>query len=89
MGQRSAEDSHNPSAGRSVAEARCRERLHASWLDGDGRHHAVLHSGTLHSGLPFAVRVPNADTQEALRQADTGDDLVEDDGLDDLKVKFG
>lgn len=43
---------------------------------------------TLHSGLPFAVRIPNADTQEALRQAATGDDLVGYDGLDELKAKF-
>ena len=34
------------------------------------------------------MRIPNADTQEALRLAATGDDLIEYDGLDDLKAKF-
>ena len=43
---------------------------------------------TLQSGLPFAVRIPNADTQDALRQAASGDDLVEYNGLDELKAKF-
>ena len=36
----------------------------------------------------LAVRIPNPDTQEALRQAATGDDLVEHDGVDDLKAKL-
>ncbi len=43
---------------------------------------------TLQSGLPFAVRIPNADTREALRRAAIGDDLVEYAGLDDLEAKF-
>lgn len=42
----------------------------------------------LHSGLPFAVRIPNAETEEALRQATTGEDLIEHDGLEGLKSRF-
>ena len=43
---------------------------------------------TLQSGLPFAVRAPNADTEEALRQATAGEDLVEHGDLDELKARF-
>ena len=42
---------------------------------------------TLHRGLPFAVRVPNAETIEALRQARVGEGLTEHDDLDALKTK--
>ena len=41
---------------------------------------------TLQRGLPFAVRLPNADTREALRQAQEHEDLIEYEGLEDLKV---
>lgn len=39
-------------------------------------------------GLPFDVRIPNADTTEALRQAETGADLVEYATLEDLKTSL-
>ena len=42
---------------------------------------------TLHRGLPFAARIPNADTIEALRRARTGEGLTEYDDLDALKTK--
>ena len=42
---------------------------------------------TLHRGLPFAVRVPNTETIEALRQARVGEGLTEYDDLDALKTK--
>lgn len=38
-------------------------------------------------GLPFEVRLPNADTVEALHQAQAGTDLVEYQTLEDLKAK--
>ena len=41
---------------------------------------------TLQRGLPFAVRLPNADTREALRQAQEHEDLIEYEGLEDLKT---
>ena len=41
---------------------------------------------TLQRGLPFAVRLPNADTREALRQAQEHEDLIEYEGLEDLKA---
>ena len=41
----------------------------------------------LHRGLPFAVRVPNAETIEALRQARSGEGLTEYADLEDLKIK--
>jgi len=44
---------------------------------------------TLQRGLPFAVKVPNAETREALRQARDGEDLTEYDSLDDLKAAHG
>ena len=44
---------------------------------------------TLHRGLPFAVRIPNAETIEALRQARTGEGLTEYADLADLKAKHG
>lgn len=42
---------------------------------------------TLHRGLPFAVRIPNADTIEALRQARAGEGLTGYADLEDLKIK--
>ena len=42
---------------------------------------------TLHRGLPFAARIPNAETIEALRQVRTGKGLTEYDDLDALKTK--
>ena len=43
---------------------------------------------TLHRGLPFAVRVPNAATRAALRQANDDDSLNEHADLNDLKARF-
>ena len=44
---------------------------------------------TLHRGLPFAARIPNAETIEALRQARAGEGLTEYADLEDLKAKHG
>lgn len=44
---------------------------------------------TLQHGLPFAVKVPNAETREALRQAYDGEDLTEHASLDALKTAHG
>ena len=41
---------------------------------------------TLHHGLPFAVRLPNAETREALRQAREDENLTEYDGVEELKA---
>ena len=41
---------------------------------------------TLQRGLPFAVRLPNAETREALRQAQEHEDLIEYESLEDLKT---
>ena len=43
---------------------------------------------TMHRGLPFAIRIPNATTTEALRQAYDHENLTEYDNLDDLKRRF-
>lgn len=43
---------------------------------------------TLHRGLPFDVKVPNAETLKALRQARDGVGLTEYGGLDSLKTEF-
>ena len=43
---------------------------------------------TMHRGLPFDVRVPNAETVEALRQSRDGVDLEEYATLEDLKAAF-
>lgn len=43
----------------------------------------------LQHGLPFAVKIPNAATREALRQAADGEDLTEYDSLEDLKAAHG
>lgn len=40
---------------------------------------------TMHRGLPFEAKIPNADTVEALRQAQSGEGLVEYATLEDLK----
>ncbi len=42
---------------------------------------------TMHRGLPFEVKIPNADTVEALRQARSGAGLAECSTLDDLKTR--
>ena len=39
----------------------------------------------IHRGLPFSVRIPNAETIEAMRQADARFDLLEYSSLEDLK----
>ncbi len=44
---------------------------------------------TLQHGLPFAVKIPNAETREALRQAHERANLTEYDSLDDLKAAHG
>ena len=44
---------------------------------------------TLQHGLPFAVKVPNAETREALRQAYAGEHLTEHESLDALKAAHG
>ena len=43
---------------------------------------------TLQKGLPFAVRIPNAETLQALRQARDGKGLSEYSSLEELKAKF-
>ena len=40
----------------------------------------------LQRGLPFAVKVPNAETREALRQAHDREDLTEYETLDAMKA---
>ena len=42
---------------------------------------------TMHRGLPFEVKVPNADTGEALQQAESGAGLVEYTTLEELKTR--
>ena len=44
---------------------------------------------SLQHGLPFAVKVPNAETREALQQAYDGEDLTEHESLDALKTAHG
>ncbi len=44
---------------------------------------------TLHGGLPFAVRIPNNETIEAMRQAGTREGLIEYADLDALKAEHG
>ncbi len=43
----------------------------------------------LHQGLPFGMRVPNADTAKALREAKSGVNLTEYRGIDSLKAELG
>ena len=43
---------------------------------------------TLHQGLPFQVRMPNAETVEALEQARNRRELTEYDSLDELKASI-
>lgn len=41
---------------------------------------------TIHRGLPFEVKIPNADTAEALQQAESGVGLAEYTTLEELKT---
>ena len=41
---------------------------------------------TLHRSLPFEAKIPNAPTREAMRQARSGEGLVEYSSLDELKA---
>lgn len=43
---------------------------------------------TLHHGLPFEVRIPNAVTREAIRQAQAREDLTKFDSVKDLMDEF-
>ena len=44
---------------------------------------------TMHRGLPFDVRIPNAETLEALQQAHDRESLTEYANLPDLKSRLG
>ena len=41
---------------------------------------------TMHRGLPFEVKIPNAETTEALHQAESRADLAEYTTLEELKT---
>ncbi len=41
---------------------------------------------TLRHGMPFAVRIPNAQTAQELQEAYDGNDLIEYESLDALKA---
>ena len=43
---------------------------------------------TLHGGLPFEVKIPNAATAEAISQTETGSNLTEYPTLEELKNRF-
>ena len=43
---------------------------------------------SLHHGLPFEVRIPNADTLDAIRQASNKDDLSKYGSVKDLMVEI-
>ena len=43
---------------------------------------------TVHRGLPFDVRMPNAETIKALQQARDGEGLTEYASLEDLKARL-
>ncbi|MDE0121756.1 MAG: type II toxin-antitoxin system RelB/DinJ family antitoxin [bacterium] len=43
----------------------------------------------LQQGLPFAVRLPNAETVEALQQAESGEGLTNWDNLEAMRTEFG
>ncbi len=44
---------------------------------------------TVHQGLPFSVRIPNAETLEAMRQVRDRDGLTTYASLDDLMAELG
>ena len=44
---------------------------------------------TLQQALPFAVKIPNAETRETLQNAYDGEDLTEYESLDALKAAHG
>lgn len=44
---------------------------------------------TLQQGLPFAVKIPNAETRKALQEAYDGENLTEHESLDALKAVHG
>lgn len=39
-------------------------------------------------GMPFAVKIPNKEMREAMRQAETGEGLVEYESLDDMEAEW-
>ena len=43
---------------------------------------------TMHQGLPFSLRIPNAETLEAMRQSRERDGLTTYASLDDLMADF-
>ncbi len=43
---------------------------------------------TLCQGLPFVVKIPHAETREAIRQAQTGEGLIHYRSVDDLMAEF-
>nr|CRH04350.1 Addiction module antitoxin, RelB/DinJ family [Candidatus Magnetococcus massalia] len=43
---------------------------------------------TLQNGLPFEVKIPNAETREAMRQAEQKDGLTKYESVDNLMADF-
>ena len=43
----------------------------------------------LHRGLPFDVRIPNAESRQAIRETETGEGLVRFSSADDLFEDLG
>ena len=64
---------------------RAEELLRALGLSVDEAITLFYKQVALQEGLPFHVEAPNAETVEALRQAETGTNLIEYTTLDELK----
>ena len=43
---------------------------------------------SLHHGLPFEVKIPNAETRKAINQANTKEGLIRYDNVDELMADF-
>ena len=77
---------------KSAADIDCQPRRHGSrlprvkaiYLHGLFRTYHDARQVTLHDGLPFEVKIPNAETREALRQAREKENLKEYGSLDKL-----
>ena len=50
---------------------------------------AYARQSAKYSGFPLGVKIPNAETREALQQAHDAEDLTEYENLDALKVAHG
>ena len=70
-------------------KSRAETILHAVGLNASDAIRLFYRQIALHQGLPFDVRIPNAETRQAILDARAGEDLTDYASTSDLFTKLG